>query len=203
MQNTSAAQHEADQAQHELALEVGERVARFLAGDGDRGRGHHDEPEQHDGRATSASATVSMCRPPCVPERANSSLADARSCGELLHGGGEHAAAMRVVAKHVEARAGRRQQHRVARLREPRRGAHRFFQLATRARCGRRRRARVSMSPASRPISTRGAHLAAERLAQRREVLVLAVAAGDHHQRARQARRRRPASRRRWCPWNR
>ena len=42
-------QHEADQAQHELALEIRERVARFLAGDRDRGRRDHDEAEQHDG----------------------------------------------------------------------------------------------------------------------------------------------------------
>ena len=46
-------------------------------------------------------------------------------------------------------------------------------------------------------------HLAAERRGERREILALALAARDQHQRPRQARRPRRASRRRWCPWNR
>ena len=40
------------------------------------------------------------------------------------------------------------------------------------------------MSRASRPISTAVPHLAAEGVRERREVLALAVAAGDQHQRA-------------------
>ena len=46
------------------------------------------------------------------------------------------------------------------------------------------------------------AHLAAEGLRERREVLVLALAAGDQDQGTRACRPPRRASRRRWCPWS-
>ena len=92
--------------------------------------------------ATSDSVTASMCRPFARLTRA-----------ELLHRGREHVAALRVVAKHVEAGARRRQQHRVAGLRESRRGTHRLLHVSTRA-VWQMPASAVSMSPASRPNNT-------------------------------------------------
>ena len=115
---------------------------------------------------------------------------------------GEHLAAVRVVAKHVEAGARRRQQHRVAGLRQLRRALHRGRQASgvvqlAHALQRRTERARIA------PDQHRRAHLAGEGGAQRREILALAVTARDHDQRAGACRPPLRASRRRWCPWSR
>ena len=105
----------------------------------------------------------------------------------VVHRGGEHIAAMAVVAKHVEAGTGRRQQHRIA-------GARDALRLGDR-RLHRLRALRVSHTLLERRGNGRRvladqhglAHLAAKHLGQGREILALALAAGDDHQRARHA----------------
>ena len=72
-------------------------------------------------------------------------------------------------------------------------------------------RARVVHTPRSARLDLRRIladqhgvpHLAAKRSGQRREILSLALAARDHHQRAPSGPRRRRGSRRRSCPWSR
>ena len=75
--------------------------------------------------------------------------------GERLHGGAEHLGAVRVVAEHVEAGAGRRHQHGVARLRALRRPAARpppsMRRPAAATPAG---SSTARISGASRPIST-------------------------------------------------
>ena len=112
-------------------------------------------------------------------------------------------AALRVVAEHVEARAGGRQQHGVARVRVLR-GLRRPPPRASRS--IRRRAAAQRLRAEQRRIAAdqhHAPHLAAKRRGQRPEVLALAIAAGDQHQRAGHARTAPRASRRRSCPSNR
>ena len=149
-------------------------------------------PEQHDGRAPATSATAIDVQ-----------AARARAHVELLHRGGEHVAAMRVVAEHVEARARRRQQHRVAGLRETRRGAAPRPPCVARAHGVADAGERRLDEPGIAAEQHGGAHLAAERRAR------AARNPGPCRRRRRSApagrrvRRPRRAWRRRWCPWNR
>ena len=81
---------------------------------------------------------------------------------------------------------------------------------AARTASGRRRRALERAHPAQRVLERGGiaadehrvAHLAAKARGQRREVLILAVAAQRSSPAVPPCRRRRPASPRRWCPWS-
>ena len=85
----------------------------------------------------------------------------------------------------VEARAGGRQQHRVAGLRERDRARDRALRACRRDldRARRRRPARARSRGASRPISSTARQCAIDGGLERREVLALAVAAGDQHDR--------------------
>ena len=120
--------------------------------------------------------------------------------------GDEHLGAVRVVAEHVEAGAGRAQQHRVA-------GCARCAKHQRVAASQRRRGAAAARRCRRAPLRSRRvaadqrhrARMARHRRGQRREVLALAVAAEDHDQLApapcrRPGRRARRPWRRRWCP---
>ena len=103
-------------AEHELALQKVERIAEILGRDRHGGGGDHDEPDQEErGREAEGDAVPGEGH---ALARANSVRhgrgVHARA-SERAHRGGEHLAPMVVVAKHVEARAGRRQEHGVAR----------------------------------------------------------------------------------------
>ena len=88
-----------------------------------------------------------------------------------------------IVAEHVEAGAGRRQQHGIAASRRPRRRLHRFRQRVAQSISSTPARASAArIARASRPISTTARAWRATGAAQRREVLALAVAAGDQDQ---------------------
>ena len=99
----------------------------------------------------------------------------------------EHLGAVRVVAEHVEARARRAEQHRVAGLRARERGAHRGLErrAALERNAGRlddaldRRRVAADRDDRAR--------VARQRRGERREVLALAVAAEDDDQPGRRA----------------
>ena len=88
--------------------------------------------------------------------------------------------------------------------RERDRARHRVVERADASRPARAcPRARAAIGGASRPISSTARQSRVDRGRERREVLSLAVAAGDQHHRRARCRRAPPASRRRWCPWNR
>ena len=128
----------------------------------------------------------------------------AQHCASAFTAAREHLAALAVVAEHVEARARRREQHRVARPGEPR-CALRPPPRASGALDGTPLDASASRSAAHRGRSARTARgMRAHRLGaaarnpapcRRRRAISTHLAC-----RGRAARRR---SRRRWCPWNR
>ena len=121
-------------------------------------------------------------------ERAYVTVAPARSCGEAPDGGGELIAAMRCSRGTCR---GSRRPATAARCRRAarRRCAARTAPRMSPARSGAQTPASAAASAgASRPISTTCRTLPRNAAPQRREVLVLAVAAGDQHERAGQAR---------------
>src|SRR5712691_3308951 len=104
-----------------------------------------------------------------------------RSIDDSLHGLAERLAAMLVVAEHVKARAGGRKQHRVAGTRRMRGEAHCFFHAcgaAYRDACTRHRRLDARRVAADQYQCARRAR---DHVLQGREVLPLAVAAGDEN----------------------
>ncbi len=129
--------------------------------------------------------------------------------GGGVHGGapasaanrsGEHIAAMAVVAKHVEARARGRQQHRVAGARGSARPRRPRPRASRRARSCTTPASAAASAGASLPISTTCRTLSLKACGERRKVLALALAAGDQHQRIPACRRPPPWSRRRSFP---
>src|SRR6266702_2534071 len=103
------------------------------------------------------------------------------SIDDSLHGLAERFAAVPVIAEHVEARAGGRKQHRVARTRRLRGEAHRFLHA-----CGAADRNACSGDSGfdQRRVAAdqnECAHRSRDRVFERREVLPLAVAAGDEN----------------------
>src|SRR5712692_5249840 len=104
-----------------------------------------------------------------------------RSMDDPLHRYAKRLAAMLVVAEHIEARAGGRKQHRVAGTRRLRGEAHRFLHAcgaAYRDACARHRRLDARRVAADQHQCARRAR---DRVFQGREVLPLAVAAGDEN----------------------
>ncbi len=143
--------------------------------------------------SAAASPTVTMSQAKGMRSRARSPWSHRRGAHAALSAsarrGGEHIAAMGVVAEHVEARAGRRQQHDVAgpRGRAAAAATASGIEAAhSHAADAGERRARLPC--ASRPISTAWRTLPRKACAQRREILSLAIAAGDQHQRPGHAR---------------
>ena len=185
------AQH-ADQAESELALEEVERIAEILGGDRHRGRGDHDQPdEQQCGHQAERDGVPrerhALARPHSIGH--GGGVHGARPC-KRANRSGEDVAAMPVIAKHVEACARGRQQHGVARAGGGRGGGHRG--LERRGPLGRAHAAQRRLE-GGRILADQHhmPHLVLECRGERREVLALAFAAGDHHQRTRHARDRR------------
>src|SRR6266568_676709 len=103
------------------------------------------------------------------------------SIDDSLHGLAERFAAVPVIAEHVEARAGGRKEHRVARTRRLRGEAHRFLHA-----CGAADRNACSGDSGfdQRRVAAdqnECARRSRDRVFERREVLPLAVAAGDEN----------------------
>ncbi len=97
---------------------------------------------------------------------------------------GEDRAAVGVVAEHVEARARRGEQHRVPGLRGLRGRAHRFRQRSRDARCVHTPASACASCARVAPDEHAWRTLPRKAAASGREVLALAIPAGDHHQRA-------------------
>ena len=200
MQKASAARSDADQHQQQLALQVRERIAAFAAGD------------LIEAEVTMISPSSTMAAPAAASDR-SSRRAAARAPGRLT--------AMATLA-HAAQPLHRvpRTLRRGARSRETCRGSRRPATAAPSRRAAPARAAcatagsRLWRSNRRRSSRQRGAErvrVAADQQrvrapcrrsgAQRREVLSLALAAGDQQQRPGKP-RPPPAWRRHWCPWN-
>ena len=116
----------------------------------------------------------------------------------------EHLAAMHVVAEHVVARARRREQHGVARTAARDMRARTASSMLAARRSGTPLPASTLLrSLARRGRSARPRARARRPPRERREILALAVAARDQHDRAPSCRSAPPRWRRRWCLSNR
>jgi hypothetical protein len=88
-QKTSAQRpHEREQ---QLSLEIEERLAARLAGDRDRRRGHHHEPEQHDPEHEGEQHGIDADR-----TAARAGAREFEVCGDARHGA--HAASLRTAS---------------------------------------------------------------------------------------------------------
>ena len=152
-----------------------------------RGPGERRVVGEHRARARACRATTSGSLPAATPW-CRRSLTHARALllACALDQRGESLAALDVVAELVEARARRREQHGIARARDrASRAPTAASSVSTRFDTSRAYPASArASSGASRPISSTARQCAIDGGLERREVLSLAVAAGDQHDRA-------------------
>ena len=103
------------------------------------------------------------------------------SFSQGAHGADELVAAVLVVAEHVEARAGRREEHRVARRARATRATRTASSIVAARRTGTRVADRARDGVRGLADEHRGAALARERVDERRVAAALVAPAGDEH----------------------
>ena len=140
---------------------------------------HHAEAEQSDdgGREHDIDRPATLV----VREQVLHGFHDITFASSASDGAAKVIAAVRVALEHVEARARRAREHRVARLRQPKRAARRRRPCDPRARRAARLRRPPRCASAASPITTTARPRSRQRLGERRVRPVLVAAAGDEH----------------------